>query len=133
MGVRFGIDEALAHRIEAGADAFLMPSRYEPCGLNQLYSLKYGTVPVVRATGGLADTVVDATPENVAAGRATGFSFLLYTPYALGEAVSRSLHVYRHEPDRWRQIQRTGMLQDWSWNRSAAEYEKLYRSVVGAL
>jgi starch synthase len=127
MHVSLKLDEGLAHRIEAGADIFLMPSQYEPCGLNQLYSLKYGAVPLVRATGGLADTVADATPENLAAGTATGFSFVAYTPATLMGVIDRALSLYRHEPATWQKLQQTGMRQDWSWNRSAAEYERLYR------
>jgi starch synthase len=123
-------DEPLAHQIEAGADLFLMPSLYEPSGLNQLYSMKYGTLPVVRATGGLADTVVDTTPETITAGRATGFCFLAYTPEALTKTVRRALELYHHSPAEWLQIQRTAMKQDWSWDRSAGEYEKLYLSLV---
>ena len=130
VGVRIGQNEKLAHQIEAGADIFLMPSRYEPCGLNQLYSLKYGTVPIVRATGGLADTVVDATPENCASGRATGFSFVVYAPQAFFDTVMRALTMFRVERGQWRKLQQTGMCQDWSWGRSAAEYESLYRSVL---
>lgn len=130
IGVTIAQDEELAHQIEAGADIFLMPSRFEPCGLNQLYSLKYGTVPVVRATGGLADTVVDATPENLAAGKASGISFLAYTPEAFLEAIHRALDLYSNHPDRWLALQKTGMSQDWSWNHAAAEYESLYSAVV---
>jgi starch synthase len=130
VGLHLGFSEVLAHQIEAGADLFLMPSLYEPSGLTQLYSMRYGTVPLVRATGGLADTVVDATPEALAEGRATGFRFLAYTPEALAEAVRRALDLYRDHPDQWLQLQRAGMRQDWSWNRSAAEYERLYLSLV---
>lgn len=130
VGVALAQDEKLAHQIEAGADIFLMPSRFEPCGLNQLYSLKYGTVPVVRATGGLADTVVDATAENLAAGKATGFCFVAYTPEVFLDTVQRALDMYCRDPNRWQALQKTGMSQDWSWGRSAAEYEKLYSSVV---
>ena len=101
IGLTLGFDEPLAHQIEAGADIFLMPSQYEPSGLNQLYSLKYGTVPVVRATGGLADTVVDATPETLADGTATGFRFVPYTPGAFLTAVQRAVDLYRHEPEQW--------------------------------
>ncbi len=126
IGVTFGFDEPLAHQIEAGADIFLMPSQFEPSGLNQLYSLKYGTVPVVRATGGLADTIQDSTPEALAAGTATGFCFVAYTPDALRTAVQRALELYRGDPASWQRLLRTGMRQDWSWDRSAAEYEKLY-------
>lgn len=130
VGLLLGFDEPLAHRIEAGADLFLMPSEYEPSGLNQLYSMKYGTPPVVRATGGLADTVVDCTPETLAADRATGFAFLPHTPAALAEAVARALDLYRHRPDDWLKVVRCGMRQDWSWDRSAAEYEALYRRLI---
>jgi starch synthase len=130
VGLHLGYSEPIAHQVEAGADGFLMPSEYEPCGLNQLYSLKYGTLPVVRATGGLADTVTDATPENIAMGRATGFSFLSYRPSAFAEAVQRCLKMFRDEPIAWKHIQQTGMLQDWSWHRSAGEYERLYRQVL---
>jgi starch synthase len=126
VGLRFGFSEPLAHQIEAGADVFLMPSQYEPSGLNQLYSLRYGTVPVVRATGGLADTVVDCTPETLADDTATGFSFVPLTADALTETVQRALRVYHEQPDLWLQLQRRGMRQDWSWDRSAREYEALY-------
>jgi starch synthase len=132
VGVTLAQDEKLAHQIEGGADIFLMPSLFEPCGLNQLYSLKYGTVPLVRATGGLADTVVDATEENLAAGKATGFSFLPYTATALLETVHRAQCLYVDHPQRWLALQRNGMNQDWSWNRSAAEYEQVYRKVIEA-
>jgi starch synthase len=130
IGLAIDFGEAMAHRIEAGADMFLMPSQYEPCGLNQLYSLKYGTVPIVRRTGGLADTVVDATPENLAAGTATGFVFIPYSPEALFGAIQRAVEMYRHHPDAWRRLQTTGMRQDWSWRRSAAEYEKRYHELL---
>jgi starch synthase len=133
VGVSFELNEAVAHQIEAGADAFLMPSQYEPCGLNQLYSLRYGTVPVVRATGGLADTVVDATEAALAAGTATGFAFIPYHSTSFRTAIDRCLHVYREQPEAWRQVQRTGMRQDWSWGRSAAEYARRYRGLVEAL
>jgi starch synthase len=126
IGLTLGFDETLAHTIEAGADIFLMPSLFEPSGLSQLYSLKYGTVPVVRATGGLADTIVDCTPENLNAGVATGFTFVLQTGAAFLETVQRALALYRNEPQSWLRLMRTGMQQDWSWNRSAAEYERLY-------
>jgi starch synthase len=126
MALRVGYDEGLAHRIEAGADLFLMPSLYEPSGLSQLYSMRYGTVPVVRATGGLADTVVDGTPPALAEDRATGFCFAAPTPDALLAAVARALALYRDEPEKWLQVVRCGMRQDWSWDRSAAEYERLY-------
>ncbi len=133
VAVNIAQDEKLAHQIEAGADIFLMPSQYEPCGLNQLYSLKYGTVPIVRATGGLADTVVDATPANCAAGKATGFSFLIYTAQAFFDTVKRALAIYRDQPEQWLSLQQAGMRQDWSWGRSAAEYERLYRSLLTSI
>jgi starch synthase len=130
VGIQLEQNEPLAHLIEAGADVFLMPSQFEPCGLSQIYSLKYGTVPLVRATGGLADTVVDATNGNLEAGTATGFAFLAYTPAALLETARRALDLYRNHPERWRQLQRTAMTQDWSWDHSAAEYQKLYEDLV---
>ena len=130
VAVKLVQDEKLAHQIEAGADIFLMPSQYEPCGLNQLYSLKYGTLPVVRATGGLADTVFDASNKNLEAGKATGFVFVPYAAAEFLEAVSRALDCYRRQPRTWVALQQTGMRQDWSWNRSAAEYEGLYRRLV---
>jgi starch synthase len=126
VGLTFGFDEGLAHRIEAGSDLFLMPSRYEPSGLNQLYSLRYGTLPVVRVTGGLADTVTDTTPETLAAGTATGFSFVAQTPEALRDTTLRAMALYRDRPADWQRIMATAMRQDWSWDRSAAEYERLY-------
>jgi starch synthase len=130
IGVTLAYEEALAHKIEAGADFFLMPSQYEPCGLNQLYSLRYGTVPIVRATGGLADTVVDANPANLAAGAATGFRFVAFTAEALFEAIGRGLAMYRDDPESYRRLQATGMRQDWSWNRSAADYQDVYEELV---
>src|SRR5262249_55850279 len=122
LGLCLGFDETLAHQIEAGADIFLLPSEYEPSGLKQLYSLKYGTVPLVRATGGLADTIVDATEANLASGRATGFTFLANYAAAFLSAVERAFDLYRRRPDRWLQLMQTGMRQDWSWDRSAGEY-----------
>lgn len=132
VGLYLGFNEGVAHVIEAGSDLFLMPSRYEPCGLNQIYSLRYGTPPVVRSTGGLADTVVNATEENLADRTATGFSFHAYTANALYETVRWALRLMRDRPADFRQIVRTAMAQDWSWDRSAAEYEALYRRVSGA-
>jgi starch synthase len=127
LGLYIGFDEKLAHRIEAGIDIFLMPSRYEPSGLNQLYSLKYGAVPVVRATGGLADTITDTNASTLAAGTATGFRFVPYTVDAFLDAVQRALALYWGQPPVWQQVARTGMEQDWSWDRSARAYEALYR------
>jgi starch synthase len=129
IGARIGFDESLAHLIEGGADIFLMPSRFEPCGLNQMYSMRYGTVPVVHGVGGLADTVVDHRPG---ARRATGFVLRDYTPAALLEALNRALTVFA-DPAKWRTLQTTGMQQDFSWDRSAQEYVKMYeRALAGA-
>lgn len=129
VAVRLEFSDLLAHRIESGADIFLMPSRYEPCGLNQMYSLRYGTVPVVRETGGLADTIVDATPQALAAGTANGFSFREDNPLALSETLARAVDCYRR-PDVWSKLVATGMQQDWSWARSARQYVKLYQQTV---
>ena len=125
-----GFDDGLAHRIEAGCDAYLMPSLYEPCGLNQMYSLAYGTVPVVHAVGGLADTVVDATPENLDAGTANGFVFDAPTPTDLWEAVSRAVECFRDAPETWAKLMKTGMAADHSWGASAAQYVELYESAA---
>ncbi|HET7221106.1 MAG TPA: glycogen synthase GlgA [Vicinamibacterales bacterium] len=125
ISTTIGFDERLAHLIEAGADMFLMPSRFEPCGLNQMYSLRYGTVPIVRATGGLDDTVEDV--DMSAAG--TGFKFRDYAPAALVGAVRRALAAFRN-PAVWAAIQRRGMQQDHSWDASAREYVKLYGSMA---
>lgn len=127
--VRLSFSESLAHRIEAGADLFLMPSRYEPCGLNQLYSLKYGTIPVVRATGGLVDTIVDATRETLAGGSATGFSFREYEVLALTETLRRAIEAYG-QPAIWSKLIAAGMRQDWSWDRSAQQYVELYQKTA---
>ncbi|SDD89304.1 glycogen synthase GlgA [Desulfuromonas thiophila] len=124
--LHIGYDEVLAHRVEAAADLFLMPSRFEPCGLNQLYSLAYGTPPLVRATGGLRDTVTDADATSLAAGTATGFVFHEATPTALLQTVLRALRLWQ-QPALWRQLQEAGMGQDFSWQRSARSYLQLYR------
>lgn len=130
VGVTIDFSDTLAHQIEAGADMFLMPSRYEPCGLNQLYSLKYGTVPVVHATGGLADTIVDTTDETLGAGTATGFRFDAFGLPGLEAALQRACDLYRDDRKRWQQVVSTGMRQDWSWSRSAARYVELYERTV---
>jgi starch synthase len=122
-------DSALAHRIEAGADAFLMPSRYEPCGLNQMMSQRYGTVPVVRATGGLADTVEEYSPAGLRAGTSTGFCFRNPDPAELLAAIARAIRVYSDAPA-WQTLMRNGMTRDWSWERSAREYLELYEELV---
>jgi len=120
IGARIGFDEALAHLIEGGADMFLMPSRFEPCGLNQMYSLRYGTVPIVRAVGGLADTVEDG---------ATGFVFAEYTAEALLQVLRRALAAFQN-PRKWRALQLAGMKQDHSWDRSAREYVRIYERAI---
>lgn len=129
LAVRMTFSDPLAHQIEAGADIFLMPSRFEPCGLNQLYSLKYGTVPVVRATGGLADTVTDTNERTIAAGTATGFGFRAYEELALSETLRRAIDAW-HQPQLWSQIVTNGMRQDWSWHRSAQQYVELYQGIL---
>jgi starch synthase len=123
--VEIGYDESLSHLIEAGADMFMMPSRFEPCGLNQMYSLRYGTPPIVYKTGGLADTVVDADEAALADARANGFVF--ETPDVAGflDAIRRALELYRQAP-RWRRLQQTGMQQSFDWSDSAAHYIDLY-------
>ncbi len=131
IAARIGFDEALAHRIEAGADCFLMPSRFEPCGLNQLYSLAYGTPPIVRATGGLADTVVDCTPASLADGSGNGFVFLQPTVEALWQTIARAVALWHRRKD-WHRLQQNGMRVDHSWKRSAAQYAALYRQTFAA-
>ena len=127
VGVRVTYDNALAHKIEAGSDMFLMPSRYEPCGLNQIYSLKYGTVPVVRATGGLDDTI---EPFDARSRRGTGFKFRSYSGAAMLDCLERALRVYSEAPGAWRRLIRNGMEQDYSWGASAGQYEELYQRLV---
>ena len=122
VGARIGFDEGLAHLIEGGADLFLMPSRFEPSGLNQMYSLRYGTLPLVRATGGLADTVRNFNP---ATGEGNGFAFVEYSPQALLGTLRWALSIYQ-DRDVWRRMQRAGMTQDFSWAASARKYVKLY-------
>jgi starch synthase len=126
LAVRIGFDEAAAHRMEAGGDMFLMPSRFEPCGLNQMYSLRYGTPPIVHRVGGLADTVVDATPENLKAGTATGFVFEAMSGDALITAVQRALRLYG-DARAWKKLELTGMRQDFSWRTRGEQYMTLYR------
>jgi len=128
VGARLGYDEPLSHLLEAGSDAFLMPSRFEPCGLNQLFSLRYGTVPVVHRTGGLADTVVDATDEAIAAKTATGFVFDEPSSESLWGAVERALAHWRQPGKGWQQLAVTGMRRDYSWSASARRYAELYEA-----
>lgn len=129
VATMIGFDESLAHQIEAGSDMFLMPSRFEPCGLNQMYSLRYGTVPIVRRVGGLADSVVDVTPATLKDGTATGFVFDDYETTPLAETVERAIDVYR-QSDVWRQIVSNGMACDWSWQKSALKYVETYRRAI---
>ncbi|MDP8257354.1 MAG: glycogen synthase GlgA [Candidatus Alcyoniella australis] len=126
VGVRIAFDEAVAHKIEAGSDYFLMPSRYEPCGLNQLYSMRYGTIPIVRATGGLDDTVREYDPQT---GRGTGFKFEEYSAQALVEAVRRATGFYRKRVH-FRKLIDNAMAADFSWKRSAKRYEEVYRQAL---
>jgi starch synthase len=128
LAVRIGYDEALAHLLEAGADAYLMPSRFEPCGLNQMYSLRYGTVPVVRAVGGLDDTIEHFSP---ATGRGNGFKFRDYDVNGLLWAVGEALACHAR-PAEWRRLQRNGMAADFSWDAAARRYADLYRELAAA-
>ena len=129
VSASIGFDESLAHLIEAGADAFLMPSRFEPCGMNQMYSQRYGTPPIVRATGGLADTVIDCTPDALADGSASGFVFHEPSADALLAAVERAAVTWR-EDTTWRALQRNGMNRDFSWDASARRYSELYTTLL---
>jgi starch synthase len=124
VGVQIGYDEGLAHCIQAGADVFLMPSRYEPCGLNQMYSLRYGTIPVVRATGGLDDTI-----EDVSEGEGNGFKFVEASPSALLSAVRRALELFGNRVA-WRRLVENAMSHDFSWEYPARRYEAIYREIV---
>ncbi len=131
LAVKIGYDEKLAHLLEAGSDMFLMPSRFEPCGLNQLYSLRYGTLPIVRRVGGLADTVIDASPSNLVSGEATGFVFDKATKDALLTCTERAIKCFGDQK-LWRRMQRTAMRQDHSWRHSAHEYVSLYTLAMQA-
>ena len=124
-----GFDEGLAHRIEAGADMFLMPSRFEPCGLNQMYSQRYGTPPIARATGGLVDSIVDANAATLRDGTATGFLFEAPTEASLWSAMQRAIDVHAN-PAQWRALQRAGMQRDFSWRLRAGDYARIYRRLV---
>jgi starch synthase len=131
VAVRIGFDEDLSHRMVAGADAIVVPSRFEPCGLTQLYGLRYGTLPLVQRVGGLADTVVDASEDNLKAHRATGFVFWPAQQSSLEAAIDRLVALYK-EPKRWRRVMATAMAQDYSWSSSAEHYETLYRELAAA-
>lgn len=130
VAVYLGYDEGKAHLIEAGCDAFIMPSRFEPCGLNQLYSLRYGTVPIVHRTGGLADTVVDATPSHLQAGTATGFVFEHADAAGLWYAIREAMLVHGRSRDEWRKLAINGMRQDFSWGASSSRYAALYQAML---
>ena len=131
IGCLIGYDEALAHVVQAGADALLLPSRFEPCGLTQLYALRYGAVPVVAQVGGLADSVIDANPAALAAAVATGVRFSPIDAGTLAIALRRTVALYRDTPV-WRQMQRNGMAADFSWRDPARRYAALYRELVAA-
>jgi starch synthase len=131
VGVVIGYDEPLAHMMQAGGDAILVPSRFEPCGLTQLCGLRYGCVPVVARVGGLADTVIDANIAALNAGAATGVQFAPVTAGALAAAIRRTIGLFR-DAQTWAAIQRQGMKCDVSWDRSAARYAELYASLVPA-
>ena len=133
VGAQLTFSNELAHKIEAGSDMFLMPSRYEPCGLNQLYSLKYGTVPITRETGGLKDTVTNADEQAVIDGTGNGFSFTDYSPLAIHDALSRALITYFNHRQVWDRIVENGMQQDWSWAESARKYLDLYNRLISRL
>lgn len=128
VAMHVGYSEDLAHRLQAGGDILLMPSRYEPCGLTQIYALRYGTLPVVHMTGGLADTVVDATYDAIQQGAATGFRFDQPTASAFQWAIERAIGLYHH-PDPWARLRASAMRQDFGWDHSAAEYLALYQSL----
>jgi starch synthase len=129
VALRQGFDESLAHRIFAGADAVLVPSRFEPCGLTQLYGLAYGALPVVRRVGGLADTVTDCTLEDLHEGSATGFVFDAFSPEGLQRALRRALALWS-TPAAWRQVQARGMGQAWAWTSAAQQYQALYAKLL---
>jgi starch synthase len=129
VAIRLGFNHGLSHRIEAGSDFFLMPSRFEPCGLNQMYSQRYGTIPIVRVTGGLDDTVVDLTEDKA---RATGIKFQEYSARALAKGIRKALVLY-DTPELLGTMRRTGMEADFSWGRTCEEYGRIFRRLSGAV
>ena len=133
VAVRLEFSNKLSHQIEAGADLFLMPSRYEPCGLNQMYSQMYGTIPLVNETGGLADTVVDANEETISEGSATGFSYAGDSPHDLNLTIWRALQCFNDNQTLWRQMMLNGMHRDWSWKQSAKQYVDFYDDLIAKL
>ena len=130
VAVKIGYEEALGHRVLSGADMLLHPSRFEPCGLVPIYAMRYGTIPLVRRSGGMADTVVDASPEAIREGTATGFSFETPSAEELTACIRRAVSLYG-QPIAWRRLQSAAMRQDFSWQRSAAAYGDLYLSLTG--
>jgi len=129
LAIQIGYEEPLAHRFQAGADILLHPARFEPCGLTQLYAMRYGTFPIVRRIGGLADTIVDANDQTTHNDTATGFTFEEATADAMIAALDRALFIY-HQPVLWRKMQRRAMVQDFGWDRSARRYLALYQRVA---
>ncbi len=125
-GIKIAFNEKLAHKIEAGSDMFLMPSRYEPCGLNQMYSLRYGTIPIVRATGGLDDTITNYNPRTRTG---NGFKFTAYKPQALLSTINHAIKLYA-DGDHWSQIMKNAMSEDFSWTSSAKKYIRLYKNIL---
>ena len=121
VGIYIGFNNELAHKIEAGADIFLMPSLFEPCGLNQIYSLRYGTRPIVRLTGGLADTIKDGV---------NGLTFFVFDAKFFSNTVERAIDAYRNHPDKWKQMMITAMGQDFSWEKSAEKYVVVYNKML---
>jgi starch synthase len=131
VAIEIGYQESLGHRVLAGADMLLHPSRFEPCGLVPMYAMRYGTVPLVRRSGGMADSVIDASPKAMRQGFATGFSFQDPIREDLEACILRAISLY-HQPISWRRVQAAGMRQDFSWKRSAAAYLDLYRALTGS-
>jgi len=129
VGTVIGYDEKLSHQLQGGADAILIPSRFEPCGLTQLYGLRYGTIPVVARTGGLADTVIDANAAAISVKCATGIQFAPINSLGLEQAIHRTCDLYQH-PRIWKSMMRRGMAQDVGWEASAALYEALFEELV---
>ena len=128
VAVKIGYDEALSHRLFQGADAVLVPSRFEPCGLTQLYGLKYGALPLVRHVGGLADTVVDCSLENLADGTATGMVFDAFSVDGFTQGVRRAFALWARPKD-WKAVRMNGMQQDYGWEAAARQYVSLYQSL----
>lgn len=128
VGLSIGYDNALAHKIEAGSDIFLMPSRYEPCGLNHLYSLKYGTIPIVRATGGLDDRIINYSYSRKSG---NGFKFRAFKSAAMINALSKAVDLFLHDRDEWERLMKAGMQEEYTWHMAAVNYVKLYEKAIG--